>query len=278
MGRQITCATLVAGAAMLGIAWHWAPGPSPPLYDGLQLPAEAYRYLNNPPGVTSQAPTAFSQDLIVTDGKSPAIAEATSESPAQAQFLVQGDSFVLPAGTPSVTLNITPVQPPPQAPIGGQLDGNVYRVSVTAGSTPLTLKPGSPATVVLRGPAGASNPTMEEFTSGQWTSLTTTPVGSPDTYAANVTVLGDVALVAASVPSTSGAPGPGGGGGGGGAGGGGSGVAIGAIVAGCVLALASAVIVGIRVRRAQPTASRTPSGRGPQRPTSPPRRRPPRRR
>jgi hypothetical protein len=265
-------AVLAAGAALLAFAWHAAPVPSPPLYDGLILPSEAYRYLNNPPGVTSKPPTSFTQSFPLTDGKSPAIAEATSESPAQAQLLVEGDSFVLPAGTTSVTVNITPVQPPAVPPTGGQLDGNVYRFSVSAGLTPLQLKPTSPATIVLRGPAGAPNPMMEEFDAGRWTSLTTTPVGSPDTYAANVNTLGDMALVASSAATTTGSSGTSGGGGGG------SGAIIALIAGIAVLVIASAVIVGIRLRRVRAAPSQPRQRRDGPRTGSPPRRKPPRRR
>src|SRR5207302_311452 len=99
------------------------------------------------------------------------------------------------------------------APAGGTVAGNVYRFSITAvpGATPLPLRPGQQITVVLRGPAGTPGPTLEVWDGTRWTGTETVPLGntSPDSYAANLTALGDIGLV--TVPLA--AAGDGGGGG-----------------------------------------------------------------
>jgi hypothetical protein len=273
---------VICGAAvLLTAAWRMTPPTAPPLYDGLPLTVDPYRYVSPPPGLQHPKPDTFSQTLVTDSGKSPAIAEATDESPAQAQLLAQGDSFALPQGVTMVTVTIAPVDAPAQKPSAGFIDGNVYSFSVSAGSTPLPMKPGAEATVVLRGPPGATGVDVEQFSGTSWAKLTTTPVGAPDTYAANVTVLGDIALVATGeAPSTQASSG---GSGAGGDGGGSNAAVIAAIAAGGVIVIVAAAIAGIRARatRGSPPrragAPRPPTARGRERPSSP-RRKPPRRR
>jgi hypothetical protein len=194
--------------------------------------------------------------LKLEGGQSPAMAETTDEMPSQAQLLGAQNTFVLPPGATGVHVSIAPVDPPTVPPIGGGLDGNVYRFTVAALTAtnappvPLQLRPGQQVTVVLRGPAGASNPVLELFNGTAWTKVDTQPLGNtaPDSYAANVTSLGDIALVLSTAAETSGS------GSGNGGGGGGAGVVVAAVIVGVVLAGAAAVLV-LRVR---PGRGRTP--------------------
>jgi hypothetical protein len=275
--RRAALAVLLAGAGMLVAVWRLAPAPLPPLYDGLQLPAEPYRYLNPPPGLNTKPPGSVVKDLPLRDGKTPAIAEATDEMPAQAQFLAQPDTFIVPAGTAVVTLTIAPVPAAAPAPAGESLDGNVYRITVTAkGQTQsLAMRPTLPATVVLRGPAQAGDAHMAQLTGGAWSTLPTTPVGAADTYSANITSLGDFVLLlpvsAASPPGDSG--------------GSSAGLII-TIASGAVLLLVAGGILAIRRSRSQGapsgTPARTPGARAkpprPPTPDAPVRRKRPRRR
>jgi hypothetical protein len=127
------------------------------------------------------------------------MAETTDEQPAQAQLLAAQGAFTVPPGATAVRVTIAPVEPPAVAPAGGRIAGNVYRFAVTAvpGATPMPLLPGQQITLVLRGPAGVANPTLEVWDGARWNRAETTPLGSssPDTYAANLTMLGDMALV-----------------------------------------------------------------------------------
>jgi hypothetical protein len=181
------------------------------MYEGLPGPAEPYRYLHPPPGLGSTPrPSSAHLTAPLKDGQSPALSPATAEMPPQAQLLAAQGAFVVPPGVTAVQATIAPVDPPPVAPIGGQVAGNVYDIEVTGGGMPLAVRPGRTVTVVLRGPAGFGRPTIERFPAGGWSRLETQPLGAlaGDSYAADATGLGDVALVAA--PGSS----PGGGGGG----------------------------------------------------------------
>ncbi|MEA2618608.1 MAG: hypothetical protein QOE72_4391 [Chloroflexota bacterium] len=190
-------AVLAAGAALLGLVWLAGPASQPPLYDG-PVVAEPYRYCQPPPGFApQQPPSTVDHNVRVVNGQSPPIADSTAEQPPQAELLAPANVFVVPPGAVTIRVAMLCAPPPRVLPPDGRLDGNVYRFTVSAGGTPLGIRPGQQVTVVLRGPAGAPNPVMERFANGQWMKLDTQPLGnaSPDSYAANVTALGDMALV-----------------------------------------------------------------------------------
>jgi hypothetical protein len=192
-------AVLAAGAVLLGLVWLAGPASQPPLYDG-PVVAEPYRYCQPPPGFApQQPPSTVDHNVRVVNGQSPPIADGTAEQPPQAELLAPANVFVVPPGAITIRVAILCAPPPRVLPPDGRLDGNVYRFTVSAGGTPLGIRPGQQVTVVLRGPAGAPSPVMERFADGQWMKLDTQPLGnaSPDSYAANVTALGDMAMVVA---------------------------------------------------------------------------------
>ena len=197
--RRRPAAVLAAGAVLLALVWLAGPASQPPLYDTLG-PGEAYRYCQPPPGFAPQKPpSTVDHNVPVVNGQSPPIADSTEEQPPQAELLVPANVFVVPPGAVTIRVAVLCAPPPRVLPPDGRLDGNVYRFSMSADGTPLGIRPGQRVTVVLRGPAGAPNPVMERFADGQWMKLDTQPLGnaSPDSYAANVTALGDMALVVA---------------------------------------------------------------------------------
>jgi hypothetical protein len=234
-GRR-AAATLAAGAALIALAWCLGPRSAPPLYDGGPIIAEHYRYLHPPAGfINTKPPGTIDVTLTLEAGQSPAIAETTDEQPAQAQLLAAQGAFTVPPGATGVRVVVRPVEPPAVAPAAGSIAGNVYRFAVTAvpGGTPMPLRTGQQITVVLRGPAGVVNPTLEVWDGARWNGAETTPLGSssPDTYAANLTMLGDMALVTPPVaPAANG-------------GGSGAGLIIAAVVVAVVLVSAAAVLV-----------------------------------
>jgi hypothetical protein len=230
-------AVLAAGAALLLLAGEIAPPSAPPLYDSGPIVAEPYRYCKPPPGYTQTTPPSKVDHVLkLESGQSPAMAESTDEQPAQAQLLAPQNAFAVPPGVTSLHVVIACVGPPPVPPPGGRLDGNVYAVVVSAGTTPLPIRAGQQVTVVLRGPAGAPNPTLELFADGAWSTLDTQPLGNtaPDSYAANVSRLGDIALVVSNAT-----PAP--------QSGGGSSLAVALVVAAAVL-VAAATVLGTRRR------------------------------
>ncbi len=214
---------LVAGAVLLAAAWALAPAPSPPLYDGLQGPAQAYLYLQPPAGYhQSGQPSGASGNLTVSNGSSGAGFINTSETPPQAQVLAADGAFSFPAGTATITLSVSPVAPPQPIPASlGTVAGNVYRVTATANVPgPVSIVAAHPVTVVLRGPAGVGDSPIARLAEGgtAWQRATTVPLGStPDMVVTNTDQLGYFAITrtgAASSSSTSTESGGGGGSGG----------------------------------------------------------------
>ena len=241
-GGRRAAATLAAGATLLALAWGLGPHAAPPLYDGGPIIAEHYRYLHPSPGFTAtKPPSIIDVTLKLEGGQSPGMAETTDENPAQAQLLAAQNTFSFPVGTTAAHVTINPVDPPAAAPPPGlELDGNVYRFAVTAvpSAAPLVFRSGQQVTVVLRGPAGVAGPVLGLWNGTAWSKLDTTPLGNtaPDSYAANVGALGDIALLAPPQTANSGG------------GGGGAGVIVAAVIIVVVMIGAASVLV-LRLRR-----------------------------
>jgi hypothetical protein len=172
------------------------------MYEGLTAPAEAYRYLHPPPGLESKPPTSARESVPPRQGESPPLDPMTTEMPPQAQLNAAQDTFALPPGTTAVVATVDPVDPPSTPPVGGDIQGNVYRIRVSVNGTELPVRPRHSVTVVLRGPAGIPGPTIERYAAGTWTKLTTLGLGSlsGDSYTADTDALGDFALVGRAAP------------------------------------------------------------------------------
>jgi hypothetical protein len=233
---------LVAGGLLIALAWALAPAPSPPLYDGLQGPAQPYVYLQPPPGYHQTGkPGGASRALPITSGSSNAGFINTEEIPPQAQVLAGDGTFSSPPGATSITLTVTPVAPPQPLPASlGQQAGNVYEVKASADVPgPVTVAAAHPVTVVLRGPTGTGSAPMARLAQGgtAWERVTTVPLGSaPDMVVTNADRLGWFAITQTATSTASG----------GGGGGSGGGVPVVAIVVPALVLLA--VVAGLLLR------------------------------
>jgi hypothetical protein len=214
-----------------------------PLYDGVSV-IEPYRYLDPANGQIGN-PTSFLAEPKVQGGTSPVIAAATTESPPQAQLIVQKGAFEVPAGTTSLRITITPIEPEAQ-PAVGTIAGNVYRFTATdeAGNALAPKRCDQCLSLVLRAPEGVSDGVIERFENGQWTAVETLHYGIASMSQSNVTALGDYAVVSAA-----------------GSAGGGPDVAL--IFAGLGIALIFVAFVELMFIRARPPAAYpSPRGRG----------------
>ena len=185
---------LAAGAILIAIGRIVAPGGGIPLYDGVVV-QDPYRYLV--PGQNQVgSPTSASVSQPVSEGTSPRFAAATSESPPQAQLIAPAGAFVMPQGTSSLTVSITPVAPA-VLPAGEELLGNVYRFSATDQlGTPLSIAAAAAPTLVLRAPLGVVAATMVHLSGTSWLNVPAQPAGLPGIFVASVTQLGEFALIA----------------------------------------------------------------------------------
>lgn len=197
MRRLAVLLSFVVGFFVMAVAQLVAPLGSPPLYDGVVV-QEPYRYLT-PTQDQVGSPTSYQAALPVQGTASPQFVAATTESPPQAQLLVQPGSFVVSAGT-SMTVSIEPVAPP-ASPASGPIAGNVYRFTVADKTgAPLAINPNALPTLLLRAPADVADAVIARFAGGAWQELPTEPSGQPGIAITNVDALGDFALIAKPTP------------------------------------------------------------------------------
>jgi hypothetical protein len=175
-------------AAVLG------PRGAPPLYDGV-VSTDPYRYLAPSSGQLGGA-TGATKTVAVPSGTSPIIALGTPEQPPQAQVIAQGGALILPPGTSSIIVSITPV-PWSVRPQNAQVLGNVYRFSVTnQAGTAITVRSDAQVTLALRAPATVGEATVARLLGGTWTTLQTAGAGFPGTFeSTGLTEFGDFALI-----------------------------------------------------------------------------------
>jgi hypothetical protein len=191
--RGAAAFAIVAGLGLAFVAARVSPSATPPLYDGVPV-VEPYVWLDPPPDHPGN-PSGNHATVAVKGGSSPLIALDTLELTPQAQILVPPGALQVPAGTTSLVVSITPVEPVAPPP-DGHIDGNTYRISIlTQAGAPVTATPGL-ATVVMRATAPPPAPiTMELFANGAWSTLPTDSEGPADQFRSVVTSFGDFALV-----------------------------------------------------------------------------------
>jgi hypothetical protein len=194
----LTAAVLLTGLALTALVAAAPPLRTAPLLDGVFI-EDPYRWVEPPPGGDGDPPSITMAQPVV-DGSVPLLAVATSEVPPQAQIIAQADAFAIAADTTSVTVTIKP-----SAPTDAEIAGNVYRFSVTdEQGKPLEIRPGAQVTLVLRAPAQDLIAQVARFDGSTWVTIPTEFGGLPDLFAANITELGDFAVVVtAPTPSRS---------------------------------------------------------------------------
>lgn len=130
-------ARLLAAAAALATAWIAVPH-AVPLYDGLGVPDEPYRYVTPPAGYP-RTPAASSSTTTVpaTNGASSGdgFYATTKEQSPQFGVFISAGAITGPASAKTVTITITQQAPTDKTP-GGPVDGNVYQVTLLADSSP----------------------------------------------------------------------------------------------------------------------------------------------
>jgi hypothetical protein len=232
----------IALGAGLALAVQLAAPVGVPLYDGVVV-VEPYRFLR-PSGGQPGNPTSFvSEPKVDTSGVSPVIAAATTESPPQAQLIAQRNAFAVPGGTSSLRVTITPVEAE-AAPTDGAIAGNVYRFAATdaSGRSLVAKRCEKCLSLVLRAPEGVDEAVIGHFVGGAWSQVATVHAGIAAMFQANITELGDYAVVT-SVPLAGGGP------------------DLVLILAGLGVALIFAAFVGLMFIRARPPAA-YPTNRG----------------
>jgi hypothetical protein len=191
--RRLGVAATLVGLGLAAASRVLVPS-APPLYDGVVV-NEPYRWLQPPPGELGGA-QGFSSTDALEAGKSPLIAAQTPEQPPQASVFAPPEALELPAGTTTLQTSITPI-PAPAAPASGRIAGNVYRIAITnQQGLAVAASPDTFVSVVLRGPEGTTDATIERFENGAWLPLETDHAGYTSGFLSIVTEFGDFTLVA----------------------------------------------------------------------------------
>jgi len=174
-----------------------------PIYDGIIVPPEPYRWESPPPNLAAgnKPPLSGETTLPVQNGQVAGGGVQTDDN--QVVMYFGPGAFKAPAGATGVKCSIVPDPNPPPPPSGAEIRGNVYRVGCVG------VPGGGPVTVVstyhltMRFPPGAFKEIQYNDGSG-WRPLRTLTAPGGDPYASvNAPGFGEYAATA-----PTGAPGP----------------------------------------------------------------------
>ena len=182
------------GALLVGLGWLVTPA-AVPVYDGVGVPDEPYRYVVRPAGAQPTAPpTTGSASTPVAKGLSVnGLIVTTAEQTAQISLFVPPQALAAKAGP--IVVKETPEAPADQ-PAGMKIAGNVYLVSITSPDGPVTTTDKMAiASLYLRAPDGSDGWVMEyrPVRTDPWQSLDTSR-GGTDSHVASFKGAGEYAL------------------------------------------------------------------------------------
>jgi hypothetical protein len=193
-------ATRRAGLAALAVGLITAAllhgGGAPPVFDGIIVPPEPYRWESPPPNLKAgnKPPLSGEATLPVVNGQVAGGGVQTGDS--QVIIFFGPGTFKAPSGASSVKCTIQPDANPPPAPSGVDMRGNVYRIGCVGqpGGSAVTVT--STYHLTLRFPPGAFKEIQyQDGTS--WRALTTLRAPGGDPYASvNAPGFGEYAATA----------------------------------------------------------------------------------
>ena len=169
----------------------------PPVYDGIIVPPEPYRWESPPPNLASgnKPPLPGDATLPVQNGQVAGGGSQTGDN--QVVMYFGPGAFKAPAGATGVKCTITPDPNPPAPPSGVEIRGNVYQVGCVAepGEGPVTIV--SSYHLTLRFPPGAFKE-IHYNDGSSWRALPTLTAPGGDPYASvNAPGFGEYAATAA---------------------------------------------------------------------------------
>lgn len=173
----IALALGVAAAAML----HVRSGP-PPVYDGIIVPPEPYRWVSPPPNLAAgnKPPQSGEATLPIQNGQVAGGGVQTGDN--QVIIFFGPGTFKVPAGATSVKCSIVPDRNPPAPPAGVEIRGNVYQVACEGepAAGPVTVATNYHLT--MRFPPGAFQE-IQYYDGTAWRALPTLRAPAGDPYA-----------------------------------------------------------------------------------------------
>lgn len=185
-------------AVLLAAGWLVGPG-GVPLYDGLGVPDEPYRFVP-PRGDDARQATTAQIVLELTAGRNPGgLVAISAEAGPQVTVYAPPQAFAVPrAGSGQLVVRAEAIALERPSP-GGELESNVYRLTLTSNAGPVTLRPeAQPPLITLRGvtPDSPVPVVMQHRTAaGQgWRPLPTRKVGL-HSFTADIPGAGEYVLV-----------------------------------------------------------------------------------
>ena len=171
-------------------------GGTPPVYDGIQLPAEPYNWVSPPPNLKNgnKPPQSGESTLPIANGQVAGGLVQTGDG--QVLVFLGLGGLAAPARAQRVRCTIQPLTSPPQAPSGVEIRGNVYRIECLAepGGKPVRIV--GPVRMTLRLAGGTTN-NIRYFDGRSWHVLPTTFDSGGGPYAGTqLTAFGDFAATA----------------------------------------------------------------------------------
>ena len=196
-------ARFLAATAALATAWIAVPH-AVPLYDGLGVPDEPYRYVSPPAGYQkTPAPSSSTTTLPAANGLSTGdgLYASTKEQSPQFSVFIAAGSIATPPTAKTATITITQQAPTDKTP-GGPVDGNVYQVTLLADGAPTaklaTSAQDSLVALIRATSAKIANATIYyKPAGGKWTALPSQR-GGTDSFQAYFQGAGQYAVVAGS--------------------------------------------------------------------------------
>jgi hypothetical protein len=188
---------LIAAALLHGRA------AAPPVYDGIIVPPEPYRWESPPPNLAAgnKPPLAGDATLPVQNGQVAGGGVSTGDN--QVVIYFGPGAFKAPAGATGVKCNIVPEPNPPAPPAGVEIRGNVYRIACVGDQGGGQVTVASAYHLTMRFPPGAFKEIQYNDGSG-WRALPTLIAPGGDPYASvNAPGFGEYA---ASAPTGAQAP------------------------------------------------------------------------
>lgn len=184
-----------AGALLIVAGWLASPH-AVPIYDGVGNPDEPYRYVAAPAGATKTAgaTSASAQSPVRAGSSTNGMSVQTSEVGPQFSLFVPPKA--LGAAGDRVEVQVVPLAPADQ-PAPSTIDGNVYAVTLTSDTGPVTLtKDAALATLYLRATTQRQpGPVMQHRPqpTAPWKALDTSR-GGLDVYVSSFVGAGEYAL------------------------------------------------------------------------------------
>ena len=168
---------------------------APPVYDGIIVPPEPYRWVSPPPNLAAgnKPPESGETTMPVQNGQVGGGGVQTADN--QVIIYFGPGTFRAPAGATSVKCSIVPDTNPPAAAAGVEIRGNVYRVTCVGepGGVPVTIA--STYHLTLRFPDGPFKE-IQFYDGSSWRALTTLRAASDPYASVNAPAFGEYAATA----------------------------------------------------------------------------------